>query len=172
MSPTPTATATIEPIRTVVADPAQPVQVTSNNGALTLRLPPKSVAPDGQAVPFELSVEPATPVVPVGAVPPLKTIEIRITTLDGQNVTQLAQPLEIEFAFTPEELAQASVDPSLLAIYYSNDGITWHALDTTIDHATGTARATVDHLTIFSLRPMFRYRLLLFANDAPWRSPR
>ena len=152
----PTGTATLVSISKLLpANPPARVTVTSSNNSVRLSLPPGFVQVAGQSVAVQFAVQPA-------AAPPsgssgtagigLKSVDITIETLDGQQVTQLSESMTIEFTYTEDELEVLGVDASQLQISYSSDsGVTWQTLTTTVDTADLRAYAEVSHLTRFGL---------------------
>jgi hypothetical protein len=146
---TSTATPTFAPISTVIPPNATATTVVeTSNGALRVSIPPGAVA-GGGAVQVDIQVT-AAPTAAAAVSRGIKAVQIDMRS-NGQKVTQLAQPITIDFAYSDEELAAAGLAEGGLTIYYSSDGVTWTALRTTIDRVNHRVYATVDHLTIFSL---------------------
>jgi hypothetical protein len=165
---TPTQIPTVTPtaVATSVVIPASPtasVVVETSNKAVKVEIPPGVAQVNGTPVPVQVDVKPAE-APPVtneqGNAVGVKSIQIEMHTLDGQRITQLAQPIRIEISYNDDELRNAGLTEQTLQIYYSSDGVSWYPLATVVDPTTKTAYAIVDHLTTFALTGQ-RYRVVL-----------
>src|SRR5206468_9890416 len=131
----------------VPANPTGTVTVSGSNGAVTLMLPPGVVQVGGQNVAVTLGINPATPPAKssssgVG----IKAFEITMKTPDGQAVTQLSQPMRIQFPYDDQQLAANGIDATSLLISSSSDGgNTWQDLTTGVDTVKHIAFADGSH---------------------------
>ncbi len=78
---------------------------------------------------------------------------------DGSLVTDFAQPLTLEFAYSPDELSAADVRDEDLQVYYWNERLqAWIAVPTHRDPASNKVVARVTHFTTFALLASKEFR--------------
>jgi hypothetical protein len=148
-----TRTPTLVPLSTLLpANPSGTTTLSGSNGAVRLSLPPGVAQVGGQNVAVQVGVQPASPPSSNFGVVGLKAVDITMQTQDGQSISQLAQPMTIEFNYTDDELDAAGITAADLLIAYSSDGgTTWQMLDTTLDAYNRRVYADVSHLTRFTM---------------------
>jgi hypothetical protein len=167
MSSTPTAratitltpTSTIAPIGTSTVIPANSTEVAtvvSNNGQVTLAIPPNFVGEQDQEQNVGVTLVPTT--LPTGTslgngATPLLVLQVNLsdngTPTAGQN---FLQPLTLTVSYDPAQLAASGVDPATLKIYLvdSTTGAVT-VLNSQVDTTAHTVTAAIPHLTDLAL---------------------
>lgn len=151
---TPTATETVEPIQTEIAAPSgTPETITTNNGQITLVIPPGSLLENGTPVPpgtlTTLNLVPqSTSGAEAGVASELTAFQLQLSA-NGTPITQFASnaPLQVTITYDPVAVAAAGLLPQNLQIYLVDSSGTVTPLPSTVDTVNHTVTASVPHLT-------------------------
>ena len=163
----PTATFLVQP-----ALPAEVVTTSPDGSAFNVQLPA-----DTLTRPHTLTIRPLTQADVQGMQPaPQADMEVRrafqvdLVTQDGEAVVSpaMARTVTITATYTDFDLARAGGDPDRLTLLWFNDGTRrWEALPTSVDSASRTLTAQVDHFSVFGVG----IQVVLAATPTPTPAP-
>ncbi|MCX6020551.1 MAG: S8 family peptidase [Chloroflexi bacterium] len=157
--PSPSASPTPYPTPAAPASPTPtPVMVTfavaaggrAQFGNMTVTVPPNVTPDETQAT---LTVGNFSPrVTPPDGLVVGTSVEVTLRGASGNPITALAQPITLSARYTAAELAAAGGDPNgvIMGVWH-DDSQTWTRLVVANNPVAQTVRATVDHLTKFSV---------------------
>lgn len=134
---------------TVVA--SQPTTVTSADGNLNVVVPANTV-PEGTTVTVAPLAENQQPKPGAGMVMIAGQVyEIDAEDPNGTALHTFQQPLHLSFTVDPTTLPAGTSTADLQIFYWDDTLKVWVPVPSTVDPATGTVTADVNHLTIFSV---------------------
>ncbi len=137
---------------TVPFTPGTAAVLHSADGRVSVQVPAQAAA---QALTLRHGITPLT-----DAIPPadarftrgLGAFFLDATDDAGQTVHQFSQPLTLTVGYSPEQLQARGIAESDLTLTWFNPTTqTWETIPTTVDPATQTATAVVNHFTPFEL---------------------